>query len=721
MSSETNTSNSRSGRNKIPIRWSEYRLSELRQIAAGVAPVEHPIERKLSQAQLAAVEGAFDRAETSVLSVLQNERARCLMHDAALHAMLVALFVVQRLDIASQLVEERFKPGCTTILEIAEHGPGPGGIVWEVAEPASMRFMFDASLLQNDKTRVGVVWFAWIFPVFAAFARAWPGETGTTLFSNWDDAIGPGVAMCSNRPDCFLVPDNVFVPTRGHQHLRQEYAAAAVPWDQRQPVAFFRGSTTGHATDRSSGWRSLPRVRLCEIARDSGGLIDAGIVRVVQLNDANAEAELQAAGLMRSAVHRTEFQRYKYQIDIDGNTNAWPGLYEKLLSGSPVLKVASRYGFRQWYYDRLKPWINYVPVASDMSDLIDKVRWLQQHDDAARAIGAQGQALAMSLDYDAEINGAIRTLSAALRYSSRRPETEMHFGVGQADNVYLRDGWLEAEQAGVPMCDAESRIHVPRPIAQDDFRLGLDVSPTWVSSDHPKQRVAISVNGEVLLQGEVAQRETVTCRIGRERIQASPGLTITLLHPDGLTTASRERPLDGRIYSLMLHSLTLTPARAPRLGRSVRGDEGWLVLSNEVTVREGVVLRQMLTYHGTVVYVDEPDGELRHGQARKVPPNLFVVGDARAACLLHRSEDGAHRMSLLRRIGTTFVPEVATAVTDWHFEVVAAEIQGFGLRRDGLFLCAEDDGRVTLSRERLSLWERFAAIAASQATPMLAK
>jgi hypothetical protein len=30
-----------------------------------------------------------------------------------------------------------------------------------------------------------------------------------------------------------------------------------------------------------------------------------------------------------------------------------------------------------------------------------------------------------------------------------------------------------------------------------------------------------------------------------------------------------------------------------------------------------------------------------------------------------------------------------------------------GLRRDGLFLCAEGDGRLTLSRQRLDVWEMF--------------
>src|SRR3546814_15147305 len=64
---------------------------------------------------------------------------------------------------------------------------------------------------------------------------------------------------------------------------------------------------------------------------------------------------------------------FKYQIDVDGNTNSWPGLFLKLLTGAPVLKVESEVGFQQWYYGALEPWQNFVPIKSDASDLLEKL------------------------------------------------------------------------------------------------------------------------------------------------------------------------------------------------------------------------------------------------------------------------------------------------------------------------------------------------------------
>ena len=84
-----------------------------------------------------------------------------------------------------------------------------------------------------------------------------------------------------------------------------------------------------------------PEIRLCEIAGAHAELIDAGISKVAPTADAVTRKEIETSGLLRPYVPSTEFNHWKYQIDIDGNTNSWPGLFQKLLTGSPVLKVAS--------------------------------------------------------------------------------------------------------------------------------------------------------------------------------------------------------------------------------------------------------------------------------------------------------------------------------------------------------------------------------------------
>ena len=50
-----------------------------------------------------------------------------------------------------------------------------------------------------------------------------------------------------------------------------------------------------------------------------------------------------------------------------------------LAGGSAVLKQESKY--YEHFYSQLKPWVHYVPVKPDLSDILEKVKWLVDNDD----------------------------------------------------------------------------------------------------------------------------------------------------------------------------------------------------------------------------------------------------------------------------------------------------------------------------------------------------
>lgn len=182
----------------------------------------------------------------------------------------------------------------------------------------------------------------------------------------------------------------------------------------RKPIAFWRGNTTGMRVGEH--WQGLPRLQLCELANrpSNQDIFDVGVSSFAQISKREAK-EVRALGYAKGFVPMSAGTRYKYQIDIDGNTNAWPALFKKLLSGSTVLKIASPHNFRQWYYDELIPWVNYIPVKSDMSDLVEKIYWLIDHDDEAMQIGINGRKLASKLTYDEELNKALINIHKALK------------------------------------------------------------------------------------------------------------------------------------------------------------------------------------------------------------------------------------------------------------------------------------------------------------------
>ncbi|MDB5392570.1 MAG: hypothetical protein JWM91_76 [Rhodospirillales bacterium] len=251
-----------------------------------------------------------------------------------------------------------------------------------------------------------------LLALFTLFAGCRDAPNGTISLNLDDYGIVPGLTFSDARPDRWLIPDPVFLMENAYRRTAQHYLQHHVPWSERHKIGFWRGATTGDEVG-DGNWEMLDRVRLCRIAANHPTLFDAGLAGVVQLNEADTAA-VNASGLVRNFVPETQLIEYRYQIDIDGNTNSWPGLFQKLLTGSPVLKVASRHGHRQWYYDRLVPWQNFVPVASDISDLVEKLNWLIRHDAEAQRIGAAGRALALSMTIPVELQRARATICAAL-------------------------------------------------------------------------------------------------------------------------------------------------------------------------------------------------------------------------------------------------------------------------------------------------------------------
>ncbi|MEY3032546.1 MAG: hypothetical protein RLZZ622_1021, partial [Planctomycetota bacterium] len=71
---------------------------------------------------------------------------------------------------------------------------------------------------------------------------------------------------------------------------------------------------------------------------------------------------------------------------------------------------ASPRGFRQWYYDRLVPWVHYVPVAADLSDFAERLDWCRRHPRQCREIAGGGQRAAFAMTYDRERQQAIEQL-----------------------------------------------------------------------------------------------------------------------------------------------------------------------------------------------------------------------------------------------------------------------------------------------------------------------
>lgn len=80
-----------------------------------------------------------------------------------------------------------------------------------------------------------------------------------------------------------------------------------------------------------------------------------------------------------------QISNYKYILSIEGNIAQFR-LTLELSYNSVILLVKSEQYI--WYQPLLKPWVHYVPVKSDMSDLMQQIHWCKTHDDKCRIIAS---------------------------------------------------------------------------------------------------------------------------------------------------------------------------------------------------------------------------------------------------------------------------------------------------------------------------------------------
>lgn len=342
--------------------------------------------------------------------------------DAAWSSLLAQGPSVLQASVVSKLstVASAIDPDVTAKLAIASPGsaddPEHTTHVRVSASPGRLDIVAPEWLILYDgSNRAIAIRLLSVLPLLVRLAaRDVQTETRFTL-SLGDDAMGAQVAFCASGPEV-LIPDSDFMVSAGYEAFRQQIRAAWIPWKDRKPLLFWRGSTTGFERngvrpDGGDWYRILQRTELCHLLQHPklSALCDVGISAIVQIGEPGL-ARLITENLTRPRVERADQLGYRYQVDIDGNTNAWSGLFQALLMGACVLKVGSPTGYRQWYYDRLIPWRHFIPVQADLSDIEDKLDWAIRNEEAAAEMSMEARTLALYLKPDREIAASAKTL-----------------------------------------------------------------------------------------------------------------------------------------------------------------------------------------------------------------------------------------------------------------------------------------------------------------------
>ena len=188
-----------------------------------------------------------------------------------------------------------------------------------------------------------------------------------------------------------LIPDFYCLGSGGYATLRKQFRELP-PWNERSPIAIWRGSSTGTGQLNEQKIQKLQRYKLCRFTLSHPGWLDARFNAVVQAKSIEAKQDimnhLNRLDLLRPRMEPAHMGLHRWILDIDGNVNSW-GLLWKLLSGSCVLHVKSPR--QQWFYRKLSPWQTHIPIERDLHDLPEKLEWCRNNPLTCAEIAHKGQ------------------------------------------------------------------------------------------------------------------------------------------------------------------------------------------------------------------------------------------------------------------------------------------------------------------------------------------
>jgi hypothetical protein len=177
--------------------------------------------------------------------------------------------------------------------------------------------------------------------------------------------------------------------TRRHFGLLDKVSHEDTPWSLKLNMAVFRGQLTGSRDgfDKSkSDEENCYDMRRCRLVytHANSNLVHARLTSTRR----RLPHTLNGVNLMGAKTTIQNLLQYKAIIMLEGNDVA-SGLKWALLSQSVVLMPTPTH--TSWAMEEfLEPWVHYIPLNENATDVDEKMQWVIDHDDIAQRIAERG-------------------------------------------------------------------------------------------------------------------------------------------------------------------------------------------------------------------------------------------------------------------------------------------------------------------------------------------
>jgi hypothetical protein len=149
-----------------------------------------------------------------------------------------------------------------------------------------------------------------------------------------------------------------------------EYKRFDIPFKDKKPIVLWRGNTTGFR-------KRYPLVLNYQNSPNSK--IDVGFVNISKNKESRSFTDKIDIKL-KKRMEIPEMLKYKYLVSMEG-VDVGTNLKWILNSNSVCFKVKETEYVSWFMEDTLVPWVHYIPLNSDYSDLTNKLEWAENNQD----------------------------------------------------------------------------------------------------------------------------------------------------------------------------------------------------------------------------------------------------------------------------------------------------------------------------------------------------
>ena len=237
----------------------------------------------------------------------------------------------------------------------------------------------DFPLLKSDNTE----------PYTGIFGKSHP------LVSHKYDKYAPILSMVNHiEYDDVAIPtwddwsrvcENQYFP-KSHSIIDKSFSS--IKWEDKKPIAVFRGGSTGDGTTIATNIRLKASFLSWKHRDDETRLLDAGITkwntrpRLCNMTLETIDHTAFPFGLVNELTP-IEQSQYKYILHLPGHVEAFRLSLEM---GMGCVILLPKCSYNLWFQKYLSPYKHYIPISEDLSDLFEKIQYCKDNDSRCKAI-----------------------------------------------------------------------------------------------------------------------------------------------------------------------------------------------------------------------------------------------------------------------------------------------------------------------------------------------